>query len=203
MLEFFRMFIGWLRRLQGLTTIEHILFCKQLTSDVADKEQVLWFDGKKINLNWFIGVMLQNIEHAFRTHSSGCNLDVLIHLMRKILGHTGYYRRFIYRYATIAMPLTELLKKGEDVPVWTSACTHAFNTLKKKLVSAPILIPPNWEKEFQLVQAERNYTVTEREALGMIFFVQKFRHYLLGNKFVFYVDHDALKYMINKLQLSG
>ena len=55
----------------------------------------------------------------------------------------------------------------------------------------------------QLVQAERNYTVTEREALGMIFSVQKFRHYLLGNKFVFHVNHDALKYMINKPQLSG
>ena len=55
----------------------------------------------------------------------------------------------------------------------------------------------------QLVAAERNYTVTEREALGMIYSVQKFRHYLLGYKFVFHVDHDALKYMVNKPQLSG
>ena len=55
----------------------------------------------------------------------------------------------------------------------------------------------------QLVQAEKNYSVTEREALGMIFSVQKFRHYLLGNKFIFHVDHDALKYMVNKPQLSG
>ena len=37
----------------------------------------------------------------------------------------------------------------------------------------------------------------------MIFSVQKFRHYLLGNKFIFHIDHDALKYMINKPQLSG
>ena len=37
----------------------------------------------------------------------------------------------------------------------------------------------------------------------MIFSIQKFCHYLLGNKFVFYVDHNALKYMINKPQLSG
>ena len=155
--------------------------------------------------------------------------------VKGFLGHTGYYRRFIFRYAVIALPLTELLKKGDEVPVWTSACTHAFNTLKRKLVSAPIFIPPNWEKDFhifvdasnvaigsvlshkdekghdhpiyfasrQLVQAERNYTVTEREALGMVFLVQKFRHSLLGNKFVFHVDHDALKYMINKPQLSG
>jgi hypothetical protein len=55
----------------------------------------------------------------------------------------------------------------------------------------------------QLIPAERNYTVTEREALGMIYSVQKFRHYLLGYPFVFHVDHDALKYMINKPQLSG
>ena len=55
----------------------------------------------------------------------------------------------------------------------------------------------------QLIPAERNYTVTEREALGMIYSVQKFRHYLLGYSFIFYVDHDALKYMINKPQLSG
>jgi transposase InsO family protein len=155
--------------------------------------------------------------------------------VKGFLGHTGYYRRFIHGYATIAMPLTELLRKTETPPVWTSACTHAFNALKRKLVTAPILIPPNWDKDFhiyvdasnvalgsvlsqkdekgrdhpiyyasrQLVQAEKNYSVTEREALGMIFSVQKFRHYLLGNKVVFHVDHDALKYMVNKPQLSG
>ena len=55
----------------------------------------------------------------------------------------------------------------------------------------------------QLVQAEKNYLVTEQEALGMIFSVQKFRHYLLGNKMIFHVDHDALKYMLNKPQPSG
>jgi len=37
----------------------------------------------------------------------------------------------------------------------------------------------------------------------MIFSVLKFHHYLLGYKFTFHVDHDALKYMINKPQLSG
>ncbi|CAM6097605.1 unnamed protein product [Calypogeia fissa] len=50
---------------------------------------------------------------------------------------------------------------------------------------------------------ERNYTTTEREALAMIFAVKKFRHYLLGNKFVFFVDHNALVNLVNKPQLSG
>ena len=51
--------------------------------------------------------------------------------------------------------------------------------------------------------AEKNYSVTEREGLGMVYSVQKYRHYLLGYKFTFHIDYDALKYMVNKLQFSG
>ena len=52
-------------------------------------------------------------------------------------------------------------------------------------------------------QVEKAYTTTEREALGMVFAVQKFRHYLLGNFFVFYVDHQALLHLINKVVIQG
>ena len=45
--------------------------------------------------------------------------------------------------------------------------------------------------------------IIEREGLGMVFSVQKYRHYLLGYKFTFHIDHDSLKYMVNKPQLSG
>ena len=55
----------------------------------------------------------------------------------------------------------------------------------------------------QMVAAKQNYTTTEGEALGMAYLVQKFFHYLLGYPFVFHVDHDALKYMTKKPQLSG
>ncbi|OAE35251.1 hypothetical protein AXG93_1162s1270 [Marchantia polymorpha subsp. ruderalis] len=44
----------------------------------------------------------------------------------------------------------------------------------------------------QLSATEKNYTTTEREALGMVFAMKKFRHYLLGYEFVFHVDHYAL-----------
>ena len=50
----------------------------------------------------------------------------------------------------------------------------------------------------QLNDAEKNYTTTEREGLGMIYAVKKFRHYLLANKFVFFTDHQALLYLVNK-----
>jgi hypothetical protein len=40
-----------------------------------------------------------------------------------------------------------------------------------------------------LNKVEHNYSTTHREALTMIFVLHKFRHYLLGNKFIFYVNH--------------
>ncbi|MCO5557014.1 hypothetical protein L7F22_010569 [Adiantum nelumboides] len=54
-----------------------------------------------------------------------------------------------------------------------------------------------------LSDAERNYAVTEREGLGMVYALKKFRHYLLANKVMFHVDHQALIYLVKKPQLSG
>jgi hypothetical protein len=49
---------------------------------------------------------------------------------------------------------------------------------------------------------EQNYNKIKREALAMVFSLHKFKHYLLGDKFVFYVDHMALVYLVNKPQIS-
>jgi len=50
---------------------------------------------------------------------------------------------------------------------------------------------------------EKMYTIIEKEALAMVYALHKYRHYLLGNRFVFYVDHMALEYLINKPQIFG
>ena len=50
----------------------------------------------------------------------------------------------------------------------------------------------------KLNKAEWNYSTTKREALGMVFALQKYWHYLLANPFIFYTDHKSLKYLINK-----
>ena len=51
--------------------------------------------------------------------------------------------------------------------------------------------------------AEKKYTTTEREALAVIYACKKFQHYLLGYRIVFHTDHDSLKYLVNKPDLSG
>ncbi len=53
-----------------------------------------------------------------------------------------------------------------------------------------------------LNNVKKNYTTTKRKTLAMVYALHKFKHYLLENKFVFYVDHMALLYLIKKPQLS-
>jgi hypothetical protein len=55
----------------------------------------------------------------------------------------------------------------------------------------------------KLSTAEKNYTMTEREGLEMVYALQKFRHYLLGSHFKMYTDHSALRYLVNKPVLGG
>ncbi len=43
----------------------------------------------------------------------------------------------------------------------------------------------------------------QREALVMIYAMKKFRHYLLANRFIIFVDHQALVYMVNRLFISS
>jgi hypothetical protein len=69
--------------------------------------------------------------------------------LRSTLGHTGYYHIFIRRYANITAPLENLLKRAETFQ-WTLKCDKEFETLKEKLITTPILIFPNWEKEFHV-----------------------------------------------------
>src|SRR5215212_3810604 len=58
--------------------------------------------------------------------------------IRSFLGITGYYRRFVEGYSKIAKPITDLLHKDTKFE-WTTNCQQAYQTLKDKLISAPIL----------------------------------------------------------------
>ncbi|GJS37358.1 reverse transcriptase domain-containing protein [Tanacetum coccineum] len=70
--------------------------------------------------------------------------------VRSFLGHAGFYRRFIQNFSKIARPMTHLLEK--ETPFYFSKeCIEAFNTLKKNLTEAPILIAPDWNEPFELM----------------------------------------------------
>lgn len=66
--------------------------------------------------------------------------------LRGFLGLTGYYRRFIYRYAQLAQPLTNLLQKNSFT--WTEEAQKAFENLKKAVTEVPIMALLDFSKTF-------------------------------------------------------
>ena len=73
-----------------------------------------------------------------------------IHELRKFLGFTNYFRKFLQGYSQRTAPLTKLLRK--DVPyVWTDECQSGFNQLKVDLTSSPVLVSPDPELPYEVI----------------------------------------------------
>ncbi|KAK1697185.1 hypothetical protein QYE76_013882 [Lolium multiflorum] len=131
--------------------------------------------------------------------------------IRSILGHAGFYRRFIKDFSKISKPLTNLLQKD------------------KALTTAPIVEPPDWNLPFEIMcdasdfavgavlgqrvdkklnvihyasktldAAQRNYATTEKELLAVVFACDKFRSYIVDSKVTVHTDHAAIRYLMEK-----
>nr|GEU85496.1 reverse transcriptase domain-containing protein [Tanacetum cinerariifolium] len=70
--------------------------------------------------------------------------------IRSFLGHIGFYRRFIKDFSTITRPMTRLLEK-DTLFIFSKEWVEAFQTLKRKLTKAPILIASDWDMPFELM----------------------------------------------------
>ncbi|GJX61748.1 reverse transcriptase domain-containing protein [Tanacetum coccineum] len=84
--------------------------------------------------------------------------------VRSFLGHAGFYRRFIQDFSKIARPMTHLLEK-ETPFFFLKGCIESFNTLKRKLTEAPILIAPDWDLPFELM-CDAKFDVVIRDKKG-------------------------------------
>nr|GEV30805.1 reverse transcriptase domain-containing protein [Tanacetum cinerariifolium] len=80
--------------------------------------------------------------------------------VRSFLGHAGFYRRFIQDFYKIARPMTHLIEK-ETPFVFSKDCIVAFETLKKKLTEAPILVVPDWNLPFELMCDASDLAISE------------------------------------------
>jgi hypothetical protein len=141
--------------------------------------------------------------------------------LRGFLGLTGFYRKFIKHYASIALPLTSLLRK--DAFLWNDNASQAFQHLKTAMTQAPTLSLPNFSKPFVLETDAsglamgavlmqdshpiaffskpfcprlRRSSTYIREIHAITTAVKKWRQYLLGHPFVIYTDHQSLKELL-------
>ncbi|CAH9100957.1 unnamed protein product [Cuscuta epithymum] len=78
--------------------------------------------------------------------------------IRSFLGHAGFYRRFIKDFSKISSPLCKLLQKEVEFDL-NDECKEAFDTLKERLVTAPIIQAPDWSLPFEIMCDASDYAV--------------------------------------------
>ncbi|GJU46386.1 putative nucleotidyltransferase, ribonuclease H [Tanacetum coccineum] len=78
--------------------------------------------------------------------------------VRSFLGHAGFYRRFIKDFSKIARPMTQLLIKDAKF-TFSNECMQAFDILKNKLTTAPLIIAPEWNLDFELMCDASDYAI--------------------------------------------
>ncbi|KAH9724552.1 hypothetical protein KPL70_007529 [Citrus sinensis] len=141
--------------------------------------------------------------------------------VRSFHGLASFYRRFVKDFCTLAAPLTEIVKKHVGFK-WGSEQERAFNLIKEKLVSAPLLALPDFTKTFEiecdasgigigavLMQEVRpiayfseklsgaalNYPTYDKEMYALVRALETWQHYLLPKEFVIHTDHESLKHL--------
>lgn len=140
----------------------------------------------------------------------------------------GYNRRFIKNFAQIARPLTEQLKK--DSFGWNESAESAFEDLKIAITNAPVLRVPDFDKEF-MVESDASGTglgavlsqekhpiaffskilgpraqsksIYEKELMAIALAVQKWRHYLIGRKFLVLTDQSSLRFIMDQREVGS
>ncbi|XP_075074585.1 uncharacterized protein LOC142162160 [Nicotiana tabacum] len=178
------------RQLNDATRKDHfpLPFIDQMVEEVVGRLYYYFF-------TWICrGIVLGHKVTVEGIEVDRSKVDVIVKLpppnsvksIRSFLGHAGFYRRFIKNFSSITKPLTELLAKDMKF-VFDVECLRAFELIKEKLVSAPIMVTPNWSEPFEIMYDSRsnagvNYVTTEKEFFTVVFAFDKFRSYLLGSK---------------------
>ena len=147
--------------------------------------------------------------------------------IRSFLRLAGYYRRFIEDFSRLAAPMTRLTQKKVKFD-WDDRCEEAFQELKRRLTTAPILIVPDRGQGYtvycdasragmgcvlmqsgrvvaygsrQLKNHEQNYPTHDMELPAIVFALKIWCHYLYGEEFEVYSDYKSLKYIFTQWDL--
>ena len=152
----------------------------------------------------------------------------LIFEIRSFLGLAGCYRRFIEDFSRLAAPMTRFTQKGVKFE-WDDLCEQAFQELKMRLTSAPILIIPERGPMYtvycdalkdglgcvlmqsvrvvaygsrQLKNHEQNYPTHDMELVAIVFALKFWCHSLYGEQFEVFSNHKSLKYIFTQRDLN-
>ena len=119
---------------------------------------------KNLALNWekFHFMVNEGIVLGHKIYAAGLEVDqekfyvietlmppTTVKWIRSFLGHAWFYRRFIKDFSKISRPLCRLLQKDAKFE-FDDSCSYAFEEIKSRLVIAPVMATPNWNKNFEI-----------------------------------------------------
>jgi hypothetical protein len=150
------------------------IYGKTFEDCLANLDKVLkWCQMANLVLNWekchfmvWEGIVLGHKISEKGIEEVKAKIEVIAQLppptnvkrIHSFLGHAGFYWRFIQNFSQIAQPLTHLLAK--DAPfIFMEECLQSFHTLKKALVSAPVIQPPDWHLPIDIMCDASDYAV--------------------------------------------
>lgn len=143
--------------------------------------------------------------------------------LKRFIGMASWYRKFVPAFSSIMAPL-HALTSLKNAFKWSPECEFAFESIKEKLISAPVLACPDFSKPFDLycdasgvgigailsqegkvvayasrslTDGEKKYFPTELECLAVLWAIEKFRGYLEGYHFNVITDHASLLWLNN------
>ncbi|CAA7034520.1 unnamed protein product [Microthlaspi erraticum] len=148
--------------------------------------------------------------------------------VRSFHGLASFYRRFVPHFSSVMSPITDCMKSTSFV--WTPTTNDAFELIKTRLTTAPVLALPNFSLPFELhsdasktgigavlsqqgrpivffsekIAGPRSrYSTYDVELYAVVQSIKHWRHYLFHREFVLYTDHDALKHMGSQDKVSS
>jgi len=149
--------------------------------------------------------------------------------VRSFHGLASFYRRFIPHFSGIMAPVTDCMRSNGKF-TWTTEAEIAFQEIKQRLTTAPILVLPDFSNPFELhcdasklgigavlsqngrpvaffseklSGAKSRYNTYDIEFYAVVQAVRHWRHYLFLQEFVLFTDHDALKHMGSQDKISS
>ena len=139
--------------------------------------------------------------------------------VRSLIGFINHYRIFMKHLAHVSDPLYRLTRKNVKFE-WTKECQDAFEQIKNLLITAPLLVYPERDKDFiiecdasntalgaalsqdptrpiafasrQLTPTERRYSTSVRELLAIVWAAKVFKSYIANRHVTFFTDHKPL-----------
>ncbi|KZS03362.1 Uncharacterized protein APZ42_033935 [Daphnia magna] len=152
--------------------------------------------------------------------------------VKSFVGFCSFYRKFVPNFTQVAFPLTVMEDKGvfrwgqperkgfaelkaalvkaaqlahsdysKNFEVHPDACDYGIEAVLMQVRNGHPM--PTCFVSRVLNKSERNYTITEKECLAIVWAVKKFRPYIWGTKIVVKTDHHALCWLMTKKELSG